>query len=154
MAAVDRLSVGIGLLPSQHLLWIMISTAARQKSAFPESWFDDDGLLIADVNNQEIRGLLWDIIPESFAECLEPGVGSDIKWEYAKDPNNQAAWNLICYNDDKGETLYTVQHGNSMVQALEQSRDEKWRSEVVEDLLTDRLPKEAIERFRWTTFSW
>ena len=122
----------------------MLSEAAYAKAVFPENFFDDSHMLIADVDNFDLWFLLHEITRKTYIAEIERKV--EVDWGLFKRNIDSRAWNLIFeYPNGVNEVEYCHWRGNTMNQAILQLKDREERNKVKR---VDAWKQKSLERFK------
>ena len=117
---------------SQKLMWLMLSEAAYRDAVFPEDFFDDDRMLIPDVNNYDLWFLLHEITRSTFVTELDGLLTAT--WIHLDQANfaDSKVWKLILeHPNGETKTIYEHWRGNSYAQAKAQLRKRNMRERMM-----------------------
>ena len=128
----DRTAVGVGMSASQKLMWFMLSEAAYREAVFPEDFFDEDRMLIPDVDNYDLWFLLHEVTRSTFVTELDGLLTAT--WIYLDQATsaNCKVWNLVLeYPNSETKTIYEHWRGNSYSQAKAQLVKRNMRERII-----------------------
>ncbi|KAK3723679.1 hypothetical protein LTR37_001560 [Vermiconidia calcicola] len=115
----ERTTVGIGMSQSQKSMWLKVSKAAYDSAVFPESYFDADHMIIADVDNFDLWFLLHEITRKTYRFQLSMSV--KVSWANVEEGEGCTKWNLLfSYSDGSQAVAYCHWRGNTSFQAKTQ----------------------------------
>lgn len=90
----------------------MLSEEAWLEGMFPRHYFDDNRLLIADVNNRAIWYLLHQITRATYRSVLDEGV--TLRWKFVAADLHAGVWDLIMLRpQEESVVIHTLWHGNN-----------------------------------------
>ena len=113
-------------------MWLMLSEAAYRDAVFPEDFFDENRMLIPDVDNYDLWFLLHEITRNTFVTELDGLLTAT--WIHLDQANSShcKTWKLVLeYPNGETKTIYEHWRGNSYAQAKAQLRKRNMRERMM-----------------------